>query len=65
MQALRIPAIRKPNTGSVFARRHLEALARVAARIKDYCSCGHREYDHDTPDGSCWKCHCKVFEAFG
>ena len=27
----------------------------------DRCDCGHREYDHITSDGSCFKCDCHDF----
>lgn len=27
------------------------------------CTCGHREYDHQTADGDCWKCNCSRYVA--
>jgi hypothetical protein len=27
------------------------------------CTCGHRMYDHMTPDGICWKCGCTEYRT--
>ncbi len=38
-----------------------EAGVKLPGKLAPLCECGHREYDHDTPDATCWKCLCPEY----